>query len=99
MKAGEFVVDLQLALYGVPAHLREGLTLYLEHHVHVGHFLTAVLSNDLREAVARGDDTSLAGLPAIVRYLVNCAPIGAWGSPATVADWLARRAEVEAVSE
>jgi len=73
---------------GVPEHLQDGLNLYLHDHLHVGHFLTAVLSNDLTEAVARGDDRSLAGLQAVVRYLYNYAPREAWGSKERVNAWL-----------
>ncbi len=73
----------------VPAHLHEGLERYLTHHVRPGSFLTAVLENDLRTAVLRGDDLALAGLVPLVRYLYDRVPLVAWGSPEHVAAWLA----------
>lgn len=73
---------------GVPEHLREGLVRYLVHRIQPGHFLMAVLENNLLQAIARGDEISCAALPALVRFLVNDAPGEASGSPATVREWL-----------
>lgn len=78
----------------VPEHLRDGLSNYLEHRLPPGGFLMAVLSNDLREAMGRADETSRAGLFDLVCYLYNCAPANAWGSPDRVKAWLL--ADVEA---
>lgn len=75
---------------GVPEHLREGLVRYLVHRIKPGHFLTAVLENDLHEATGRGDIESLAGLLAIGVFLENYAPRDAWGSPKHVDRWLGR---------
>ena len=77
-----------LEKHGVPEHLREGLIRYLVRHIPTGHFLTAVLSNDLTEAVSRGDEVSIDGLPAIVRFLRNDVPWLAWGSQTIVKAWL-----------
>jgi hypothetical protein len=54
-----------------------------------GGFLTAVLRNDLVEAVGRADDQNLHIIPAIVAYLYNEAPSRCWGSPERVDAWLA----------
>ena len=80
--------DVALAGSSVPEPLRDGIALYLAHGYQPGHFLTAVLENNLSQAVARGDDSSLAGLPAVVRFLYNNAPSNAWGSPARVDSWI-----------
>ena len=72
----------------VPEHLHGGLMRYLVHHLQPGHFLTAVLSNDLREAMGRADETSRAGLFEIVSFLYNNAPAAAWGNLERVEDWL-----------
>ena len=86
--------DAKLATSDVPEHLRDGLALYLAEGYQPGHFLTAALENNLTQAVSHGDDSSLAGLPAIVRWLYNHAPSTAWGSPARVDTWISeRRAE------
>ena len=78
----------RMARAGVPEHLREGLVRYLVHRIQPGRFLTAVLENNLTMAIARGDDISCAGLPALIRFLVNGAPGEASGSRRTVCAWL-----------
>lgn len=76
------------AIERVPEHLRDGLLRYLDLHIRPGHFLTAVLENDLREAMGRADIGSRAGLFDLVGYLYNKAPGGAWGSKQAVKLWL-----------
>lgn len=73
----------------VPWHLREGVMAYCMQGRPIGHFLSAVMCNDLRDAVARGDDNSLAGLKGLVQFLHNYAPGGCWGSPARHMAWMA----------
>ena len=72
----------------VPPHILPPLDRYISQHVPPGHFLTAVLSNDLREACCRADDVCRAAILQIVYYLHNCCPHAAWGSPEKVARWL-----------
>lgn len=72
----------------IPEHLADGLRLYLEQGIPPGHFLEAVLSNDLKEACSRGDVDSLAGLVDLVCWLYNHAPSGAWGSRERVESWI-----------
>lgn len=76
------------ALY-LPSHMREGLLLYLRHGLPPGHFLMAVLSNDLAEACARADDENRRLLYDYVYFLYNHAPRAAWGSPENVEAWMA----------
>lgn len=76
--------------YGVPEHLRDALVRYVNDHDEVGHFLTAVLENNLRGAIQFGDIEAIAGLPAIVRWLFNRAPSGCWGSREAMAAWIMR---------
>ena len=71
----------------VPVHLQEGLRRYLDYGIPPGHFLTAVLSHDLFDAINRGDDESIAGLVPLVRWLANKAPARSHGSRAIVAAW------------
>ena len=75
----------------LPLATQEGLQNYVEHHYPVGHFLTAVLSNDLREAVNRADNDNLVALTEIVKWLFWNVPSVCWGSPENVRAWLARR--------
>jgi hypothetical protein len=74
----------------VPEHCRDGLLNYLRYGVPPGHFLQAVLSNDLREACARADDVNIAAIYNYVLVLNNYAPSAAWGSPEKVREWIER---------
>lgn len=73
----------------IPTLLLEGLQRYAEHRIPAGGFLTAVLENNLKEAVQRADLQSQRSLTAIVMYCNNYLPRGSWGSPAAVRAWLA----------
>jgi hypothetical protein len=75
-------------MQGVPEHLRDGLLRYLEHGIAPGHFLLAVLTNDLMEAVGRADPESAAGLVSLCSYLYNETPGLCHGSPEKVAAWI-----------
>lgn len=80
-----------LVQYGVPVHLRDGLRRYVDERVETGAFLRAVLENDLKEAVTRGDTDSMEGLTCVVGYLFNQAPESCWGSKEAVKKWLRER--------
>lgn len=58
-----------------------------------GHFVTAVLENDLTEAVARADENSLAALYEIVIYCCNYIPSNCWGSKEKVKAWIEQGGE------
>ena len=73
----------------IPDRFIESLRGYKELGWEPGGFLTAVLSNDLREAVARGDAEALAALAALVRYIHAELPMGIWGSKDRVREHLA----------
>jgi len=82
----------------IPASAIESLRLYIDRGYSPGHFLTAVLSNDLTEAVRRADDTNLPLIPTYVAWLYGAAPYACWGSPARVTAWMTgRQAERERV--
>jgi hypothetical protein len=76
----------------IPDHMMEGLKRYLDHGIPPGDFLTAVICNDLKEAVGLADGVNLNNLPAYVGYLYNEAPIGAWGSKENMLVWMAGKA-------
>lgn len=78
-----------IAPHTIPEHLRDGIETYIEKGRETGGFLMALLENDLRRAIGSADPTSLAGLPALVRYLNTHAPSIAWGSVANVQAWMA----------
>ena len=71
----------------VPFHLHDGLRDYVLWGQPTGDFLRSVISNDLREAVARADAMSALGLVDIVKWLYQVAPGGCWGTPARYREW------------
>ena len=77
----------------IPERTRESLVLYVEHRIQPGHFLTAVLENDLFGAFNRADDENTAAMRHIVAYVYNYLPSGCWGSPRKVSAWLTGVAE------
>lgn len=72
----------------VPAHLHGGLLDYLTARHPPGAFLTAVLANNLREAIRRADPESRALIAEIVTFLWWFAPADSWGSVETMAAWV-----------
>ena len=72
----------------VPQHTLGGIRRYVEDRIPPGGFLTAVLCNDLTEAVGRADSENTYALPAIVAYIYNETPADCHGSREIVAKWL-----------
>lgn len=72
---------------GLPESLREGARRWIEHGVVPGHFLCAVIKNDLRESFARADDANLLQMQDIVRWWYNEAPGSCWGSAERFDAW------------
>ena len=68
----------------LPAHMRDGMRLYIEQHIRPGGFLMAVLSNNLTNAIGLADETNRDRLPDYVGFLYNEVPADYWGSPAKV---------------
>jgi hypothetical protein len=73
----------------IPYRLWEGLVEYLVERRPMGHFLTAIVSNDLMEACTRADPVCRTHIPDVVMFLLTYAPANAWGSKEVVAAWLA----------
>jgi hypothetical protein len=82
--------DIEKHVGLIPSHMADGLLLYLRFGVAPGHFLQAVLSNDLAEACGRADEVNRRALYNYVFLLHNFAPSTAWGSPAAFNAWLER---------
>jgi len=75
----------------IPNYMMGAIDRYIHKRIPPGHFLTAVITNNLSEAVTRADDTNLSNLPAYVAYFYNEAPSLCWGSERTMKKWLAGR--------
>lgn len=70
---------------------------YCEEGRPVGHFLSAVIDNDLFEAVARADEENLANLRAFTGYFYNEANPACYGSREKRLAWIEKfRAKAEA---
>lgn len=80
----------------IPDSMMDGIRLYVDHGIHPGHFLCAVICNDLAEAVGRADDENIENLPAYVAYFWNEVPSTCWGSVEKMKDWIASHGKVEA---
>jgi hypothetical protein len=74
----------------IPERMREGLRRYIVDRVQPGDFLTAVICNDLRNAVGRADAENLSLIPLYVRWFYNVAPNQSHGSLSRMNTWLDR---------
>lgn len=63
---------------------------YIERGEEVGHFLQAVICNDLHGAFSHGDAENVANLHAFISYFYNYAPSPCWGSKDKLKAWLER---------
>lgn len=74
--------------FHIPGYMMGGLKRYIENHIPPGDFLTAIICNDLFEAVGRADDVNAANIPAYVGYFYNEAPSACWGSKEKMKAWV-----------
>ena len=74
--------------------MMEGIRDYIDHGVPCGSFLTAVICNDLKNAVGRADEENLRNLPAFVGYFYSEAPAPCWGSEEEMNAWMKMHAQI-----
>ena len=79
---------LKMSEYGIPEYMHGAIIRYYENGIEPGDFLTAVINNDLTEAIGRADDTNVNALKAYIMWFYNQVPRGSWGRPHAVSDWL-----------
>lgn len=72
----------------IPDYMMDGIRRYIDKHTMPGHFLCAVISNDLKEAVGRADEENVKILAAYVGYFYNEAPSACWGSAQALEYWV-----------
>ncbi len=77
--------------FSIPTYILNALQRYIENGDPPGDFLSAVICNDLTEAVARADDHNVLNLPAYVAYLYNEAPSECWGSKENMQAWIVNK--------
>lgn len=74
-------------LDAIPALTVETIARWVFHAYAPGSFMTAVLENNLRLAVACADLENRSALYEIVSLISHHTPVGCWGSPSIVEGW------------
>lgn len=72
-----------------PDHMHEGMMRYLMDGEEGGHFMQALLSNNLMAAFGRADYTNAAHMKDWCLFLYNYAPSDSYGSPERHDAWVA----------
>ena len=71
----------------VPPHIHESIRLWITKGHPLGHFLKAVIENDLRSAMNRADPQNRLKLYDIIRFFTNHAPAMCWGYTGATKAW------------
>ena len=74
----------------IPSHIRGAVERYVEEGIEPGGFLSAVIKNDLVNAIGRADSINKEHLEDIVRWFYNYAPADCWGSEENMREWIKR---------
>lgn len=72
----------------IPERMIGGLRRYIERGIPPGHFLSALLSNDLKQTLERADEVNTRAIADYVRFLYNYAPVQCWGSRERFEAWI-----------
>lgn len=75
----------------IPEHMRAAIKRYIVNRIQPGDFLTAVITNNLREAVNRADAENLPLLKLYVQWFYNIAPGTCHGSVERMQKYLSGR--------
>jgi len=76
--------------YNLPNHMHGAIVRYIMDGIPPGHFLTAVIDNDLREAFSRADDKNKPMIEAFLQYFYMEAPAQCHGSERDMERWIER---------
>lgn len=77
-----------IAKSNIPEYMHIGVKLYVLDGTPPGSFLSAVLRNDLRQAVLRADTNNIHHLPDYIHLFYNHLPADCWGNDENVDNWL-----------
>ena len=72
---------------------RAGIMRFVEHGIKPGDFLTAVLSNDLMDAIGRADEENQRDIVEICQFIHMEIPYNCHGSPELVKAWIETKQE------
>ena len=75
--------DFKITDYVMGAILR-----YIDDGIEPGSFMSAVICNDLKHAVAYADHWNIKNIPAYVSWFYNFAPQDCWGSYKEMETWI-----------
>lgn len=79
------------SIHNIPEYMYGALYRYITYRIPPGGFLTAVICNDLMDAISKADGTNIHILKNYVQFLYNEAPSGCWGSRQIYNEWLAQK--------
>ena len=88
MRADEIQEMIEQGRHLIPDYMWGGVSRYMVNRIAPGHFLTALLSNNLMEAFARADDLNADNMRRYVQFLYIYAPSRSFGSAENVREWL-----------
>lgn len=86
---GSYEIEYMNGKYKIRPDMVNSLLGYALRHEPVGHFLQAVLSNNLFDAMTRADKDNFENLPAFVNFIYWEIPDRCWGSMQAYKDWIA----------
>jgi len=72
----------------VPAHMHQGIALYMIMGIEPGGFMQCVISNDLMGALHHADHINIDLLPKYGEFLHNYAPANSYGSHDALRVWI-----------
>lgn len=70
-----------------PYDMRRAITNWVIDAIPPGDFLTAIIQNNLTEAVCRADDHNIKIIKQYVMWFINRADLKCWGSIEKFANW------------
>ncbi len=71
----------------IEPRFKQTIDYYVQYGYKPGHFITAVLENDLVGAFGRADCEAMNNLKHIIAYCYNKIPSDCWGSKWKVEEW------------
>ena len=80
--------DYKFRHWYIPGRMMPSIQRYISERIKPGRFLTAVICNNLSDAIKRADDENLENLPAYASFFYNEAPAPCWGSKKKMKEWL-----------
>lgn len=82
--------QFEAELRHVPEPLRDGFRAYFLNGARPTGLVAAIVNGSLFDAYARADADMRPLIPAIMQFVINTMPLGAYGNPHNVGVWTAR---------